>query len=58
MDDRQLVLAKVIIEATLALVLIVAMTWVILSPVGDEVTKGALVVISGATGYLFGKHTR
>lgn len=48
-------LAKVVIEALLALVVIVAMTWIILSPVTDEVTKGALVVVSGVTGFLFGK---
>jgi hypothetical protein len=58
MDDRQLELAKLLIQAVLALVLIVAMTWIILSPVGDEVTKGALVVISGTTGFLFGKNTK
>lgn len=57
MDERQLALAKIVIEALLALVLIITMTWVILSPTSDEVTKGALVIISAATGYLFGKHT-
>lgn len=58
MTDQQLELAKLLIQAVLALVLIVAMTWIILSPVGDEVTKGALVVISGTTGFLFGKNTK
>lgn len=57
MDDRQLELAKIVIQAAMALVLIVAMTWIILSPSSDEVTKGALVVISGTTGFLFGKNT-
>jgi hypothetical protein len=56
-DDRQLELAKIVIQAAMALVLIVAMTWIILSPSSDEVTKGALVVISGTTGFLFGKNT-
>jgi len=46
-----------IIEGVLAVVLIVAMTWVVLSPVSDEVTKGALVIVSGATGYIFGRRT-
>jgi hypothetical protein len=55
--ERHLELVKVIIQAVLALVVIAAMTWIILSPVTDEVTKGALVVISGTTGFLFGKHT-
>ena len=44
-----------IIEAVIAVILIVAMTWVVLSPVSDEVTKGALVILSGATGYMFGR---
>jgi len=44
-----------IIEAVVAVILILAMTWVVLSPVSDEVTKGALVILSGATGYLFGR---
>ncbi|HEY1295452.1 MAG TPA: hypothetical protein VGJ60_20430 [Chloroflexota bacterium] len=57
MTERHLELVKVIIQAVLALVVIAAMTWIILSPVTDEVTKGALVVISGTTGFLFGKHT-
>jgi len=46
-----------IIEAVIAVILIVAMTWVVLSPVSDEVTKGALVILSGATGYIFGRRT-
>jgi hypothetical protein len=57
LTDRQLELAKVGIQAVLALVVIVAMTWIILSPESDEVTKGALVVISGTSGFLFGKHS-
>jgi len=46
-----------IIESILAVILIVAMTWVVLSPVSDEVTKGALVILSAATGYIFGRRT-
>jgi len=46
-----------IIEAVMAVVLIVAMTWIVLSPVSDEATKGALVIISAATGYMFGRRT-
>jgi len=46
-----------IIEAVIAVILILAMTWVVLSPASDEVTKGALVIVSGATGYIFGRRT-
>jgi len=49
---------RLIIQAVLALVLIVGMIWIILTPaVNDEVTKAALVVISSAAGYLFAKHS-
>jgi len=49
---------KLIIQAVLALVLIVGMIWIILTPtVTDEIAKAALVVVSSAAGYLFAKHT-
>lgn len=42
----------------MAIVLVVAMTWIVLSPTAtDEAAKAALVVVSGATGYLFGRNT-
>jgi len=46
-----------IVEAVLALVLIAAMTWIVLSPVSDETSKAALVIVSGAMGYIFGRRT-
>jgi len=50
-------LAKLIIQGLLALVLIMAMTWIVLSPVNDEASKAALVIIGSTIGFLFGKHT-
>lgn len=55
MDRR---LAELLVEATLAVVLIVAMTWIVLSPVAnDEISKAALVIVASAAGFLFGRHT-
>lgn len=42
----------------MALVLIVAMTWIVISPdTNDEASKAALVVVGSTVGFLFGKHT-
>lgn len=49
---------KLIIEAVLAVVLIVAMTWIVLSPVSDEISKAALMIISGTVGFYFGQKVR
>lgn len=50
-------LVKIVIEGALALVLIVAMTWIVLSPVSDEASKAALVIVGSTVGFLFGRHT-
>lgn len=56
MTDHQLEVAKLCIEAVIAVVLVVAMSWIVLSPQAtDEASKAALVVVSGAMGFLFGK---
>jgi hypothetical protein len=57
-DEHNLALVKILTQALLAVVLIVAMTWIVLSPVSDEATKGALVIIGAAVGFLFGRETR
>jgi len=56
-DDRFLALAKLLITALMAIVLIVAMTWIVLAPVSEEATKGALVIIGTAVGFIFGRET-
>jgi len=56
-DDRVLALAKLLITALMAIVLIVAMTWIVLAPVSEEATKGALVIIGTAVGFIFGRET-
>jgi hypothetical protein len=54
---QHLELAKLIVTAVMALVLILAMTWIIVVPVSDEATKGALVIIGSAVGFIFGRET-
>jgi hypothetical protein len=56
-SDQHLELAKLIVTAVMALVLILAMTWIIVVPVSDEATKGALVIIGSAVGFIFGRET-
>jgi len=51
-------MARLLVSALLAIVLIMAMTWIVLSPVSDEASKAALVIIGTAVGFLFGKETR
>jgi len=55
--DQQLALAKLLVTAVMAVVLILAMTWIIVTPVSDEATKGALVIIGSAVGFIFGRET-
>jgi hypothetical protein len=50
-------LLKILIQGVLALVLLLAMTWIVLSPSNDEATKAALVIIGTAVGFLFGQRT-
>jgi hypothetical protein len=50
-------LVKILIQGVLALVLLLAMTWIVLSPSNDEATKAALVIIGTAVGFLFGQRT-
>jgi hypothetical protein len=54
---QHLELVKLAIQGLLALVLILAMTWIVVSPTSDEASKAALVVIGSTVGFLFGKHT-
>lgn len=55
--SERLALVKVAVQGTLALVLLIGMTWIVLSPVTDEATKGALVILGGAAGFIFGRQT-
>ena len=59
MDSSRLELVKTIATAVIAIVLIVAMTWIVLSPSTDEAaSKAALLVVGSAVGFLFGRETR
>ncbi len=51
-------LAKVVATVVVAVVLIVGMTWIVLSPYSDETNKAALLVLSSALGFIFGRETR
>lgn len=55
--DR-LELAKVAATVVIAVVLIVGMTWIVLSPYSDETNKAALMVLSSALGFIFGRETK
>jgi len=49
---------KLVVQAVIALVLILAMTWIVVLPHTDEAaSKAALLVVGSAVGFLFGKHT-
>lgn len=49
---------RLVVQAVIAIVLVIAMTWIVLSPnTTDEASKAALIVVSSAMGYLLGKQT-
>ena len=57
--DQRLELAKLAVTAVMAIVLIVAMTWIVVSPnTDDAAVKGALVIVGSAVGFIFGRETR
>lgn len=58
MSDQHLELIKVLTQAALALVLLIGMIWVILSPnTSDAASKSALVILGSAAGFVFGRQT-
>jgi hypothetical protein len=57
MEQGRLDLIRVITGAVVAIVLIVAMTWIVVSPASDAISKAALMVISTAVGFIFGRET-
>ena len=56
--QQRLELARVGATVVIAVVLIVAMTWIVLSPYSDETNKAALLVLGSAVGFIFGRETR
>lgn len=58
MSENHVKVFHLVVEAVLAIVLLVAMTWIVLSPTAtDEAAKAALVVVGSAVGFLFGRQT-
>ena len=58
MTDKQLALAKTLATVVVAIVLIIAMTWIVVSPQTDEAaSKAALLVVGSAVGFMFGRET-
>jgi len=56
--DKQLALAKTLATVVVAIVLIIAMTWIVVSPQTDEAaSKAALLVVGSAVGFMFGRET-
>jgi len=58
LTERRAEVIKVVATTLIALVLIVAMTWIVISPTTDETAKAALVVIGSAVGFIFGRETK
>jgi len=58
MSEHTLELVKILATMVIAVVLIAAMTWIVISPTTDEVGKAALVVVASAVGFLFGRETK
>ena len=51
-------LVKTLATVVVAIVLIVAMTWIVVSPSTDEaVSKAALLIVGSAVGFMFGRET-
>ena len=58
MGEQQIVLVKTLATVVVAIVLIVAMTWIVVSPSTDEaVSKAALLIVGSAVGFMFGRET-
>ena len=58
MNEQQIVLVKTLATVVVAIVLIVAMTWIVVSPSTDEaVSKAALLIVGSAVGFMFGRET-
>lgn len=58
MSEHTTEVIRLIVEAVIALVLLVAMTWIVVTPTtSDEAAKGALVIVGSAVGFLFGRQT-
>jgi len=56
--EQQIVLVKTLATVVVAIVLIVAMTWIVVSPSTDEaVSKAALLIVGSAVGFMFGRET-
>ena len=58
MSDQHVAVYRLVIQAVIAVVLLLTMSWIVLSPAtSDAASKAALVVVSSAMGFLLGKHT-
>jgi len=58
MLERYQDLVKTVATVVVAIVLVVCMTWIVLSPVTDEaVSKAALLIVGSAVGFMFGRET-
>jgi len=58
MDPKTIELIKTLTTAVIAIILLLAMTWIVLSPnVSDELSKAALVIIGSAVGFIFGRES-
>jgi len=57
-EPARLELVKAIASAVIAITLILAMTWIVVSPASDATSKAALMVIGTAVGFIFGRETK
>ena len=57
-SDHTLAIIKTTATVLVSIVLIIAMTWIVLSPSTNEsADKAALLVIGSAVGFMFGRET-
>jgi len=57
-NGQKLALVKTLATVVVAIVLVVCMTWIVLSPSTNEATsKAALLIVGSAVGFMFGRET-
>jgi len=57
-NDHRLAIIRTLATVVIAVVLLVCMTWIVLSPSSNEATsKAALLVVGSAVGFMFGRET-
>jgi hypothetical protein len=57
-NKNVIAIVQMVIQGVMVLVLLLSMTWIVLSPeTSDDASKAALVIVGSAVGFLFGHNT-